>query len=369
MKAEIVLLPGDGIGPDVITAAVNVLEKIADRFGHTWTFTPKLFGGAALRQKLPPLPEETLAAALSADAVLLGAAGDPAFDHLPPSQRPEGGLLGLRRELGVFANLRPARSWPGLEEAGPLKPSVLAGTDMVVVRELLGGLYYGQPRGRLRAAGASASQGDAEPVVNTMSYTKPEIERVAHVAFRLARKRRRQLVSVDKANVLEVSQLWRAVVTEGGKAYPDVTLSHQLVDSCAMKLAFAPATFDVLLTENMFGDILSDEAGAVCGSLGLLPSASLGPGPGLFEPVHGSAPDIAGQGKANPVGAIASAAMMLSDGLGLQDEAAAITHGIERALLDGLRTADIMPASARGRARLVSTTDFTNAVIEGLGQP
>jgi 3-isopropylmalate dehydrogenase len=364
VKAEIVLLPGDGIGPDVIAAAVKVLEEIADRFGHTWTFTSKVFGGAALRQKLPPLPEETLAAALSADAVLLGAAGDPAFDHLPPSQRPESGLLGLRRELGVFANLRPARAWPGLEEAGPLKPSVLAGTDLVVVRELLGGLYYGQPRGSLTSTGA---------VVNTMSYTKPEIERVAHVAFGLARKRRRQLVSVDKANVLEVSQLWRAVVTEVGKSYPDVTLTHQLVDACAMKLAFAPASFDVLLTENMFGDILSDEAGAVCGSLGLLPSASLGPGPGLFEPVHGSAPDIAGQGKANPVGAIASAAMLLSDGLDLQDEAAAMTRGIEKALSDGLRTADIMPpaevaASARGRARLVSTTDFTNAVIEGMRQ-
>ncbi len=360
MKAEIVLLPGDGIGPDVIAAAVKVLEEIADQYGHTWTFTSKVFGGAALRQKLPPLPEETLAAALSADAVLLGAAGDPAFDHLPPSQRPEAGLLGLRRELGVFANLRPARSWPGLEEAGPLKPSVLAGTDLVVVRELLGGLYYGQPRGPL-----------SDAVVNTMSYTTPEIQRVAHVAFGLARKRRRQLVSVDKANVLEVSQLWRAVVTEVGSSYPDVALSHQLVDSCAMKLAFAPASFDVLLTENMFGDILSDEAGAVCGSLGLLPSASLGPGPGLFEPVHGSAPDIAGQGKANPVGAIASAAMLLGDGLGLPDEAAAITRGIERALSDGLRTADIMPsagvaASARGSARLVSTADFTNAVIEGL---
>jgi 3-isopropylmalate dehydrogenase len=372
VKAEIVLLPGDGIGPDVIAAAVTVLEEIADRFGHRWTFTSKVFGGAALRQHQPPLPEETLAAALSADAVLLGAAGDPAFDHLPPAQRPEAGLLGLRRELGVFANLRPARSWPGLEEAGPLKPSVLAGTDLVVVRELLGGLYYGQPRGR-RPAGAPADQGDADAVVNTMTYTKPEIERVAHVAFGLARKRRRQLVSVDKANVLEVSQLWRAVVSDVGKSYPDVALSHQLVDSCAMRLAFAPASFDVLLTENMFGDILSDEAGAVCGSLGLLPSASLGPGPGLFEPVHGSAPDIAGQGKANPVGAIASAAMLLSDGLGLHDEAALITGGIERALSQGLRTADIMPsaetsASVGGRARLVSTTEFTQAVIAGMRQ-
>jgi 3-isopropylmalate dehydrogenase len=359
VKAEIVLLPGDGIGPEVIAAAASVLEEVGSRFGHTWTFTSKVFGGAALHQKLPALPEDTLAAALSADAVLLGAAGDPAFDHLPPSQRPESGLLGLRRELGVFANLRPARSWPGLEEAGPLKPSVLAGTDMIVVRELLGGLYYGQPRGSQAATGA---------VVNTMIYTKPEIERVAHVAFGLARKRRRQLMSVDKANVLEVSQLWRAVVTEVGRSYPDVALSHQLVDSCAMRLAFAPASIDVLLTENMFGDILSDEAGAVCGSLGLLPSASLGPGPGLFEPVHGSAPDIAGQGKANPVGAIASAAMLLSDGLDLQDEAAAITRAIERALSAGLRTADIMPhgAAAPGRDRLVSTTEFTAAVIAGL---
>jgi 3-isopropylmalate dehydrogenase len=368
LKAHIVLLPGDGIGPDVIAAAVRVLEAIGTKFGHTWTFTSKPFGGVALHQKLPPLPDDTLKAALSADAVLLGAAGDPAFDHLPPRQRAEGGLLQLRKELGVFANLRPARSWPGLEEAGPLKPSVLAGTDMIVVRELLGGLYYGQPRGRLRASGASADQGesDTDAVVNTMTYTKPEVERVAHVGFKLARKRRKQLVSVDKANVLEVSQLWRAVVNEVARAYPDVTLSHQLVDSCAMKLALAPASFDVVLTENMFGDILSDEAGAVCGSLGLLPSASLGPGPGLFEPVHGSAPDIAGQGKANPIGAIASAAMLLTDGLGLHEEAAVITRAIERALTGGLRTADLMPANAKPPVRLVSTNELADAIVAGI---
>ncbi len=358
MKAQLVLLPGDGIGPDVVAAAVRVLERIGQRFGHDWTFASKPFGGAALRQKLPPLPDETLSAALASDAVLLGAAGDPAFDQLAPADRPEGGLLRLRRELGVFANLRPARSWPGLEDAGPLKPSVLAGTDMIVVRELLGGLYYGQPRGEL---------GDA--VVNTMTYTRPEVERVARVAFDLARKRRRHVVSVDKANVLEVSQLWRKVVTEVGRGYPDVTLAHQLVDSCAMKLALAPAGFDVVLTENMFGDILSDEAGAVCGSLGLLPSASLGSGPGLFEPVHGSAPDIAGQGKANPVGAIASAGMLLGHGFGLQDEAAAVTQGIERALSQGLRTADLMPTAetpASARVRLVSTSAFTDAVVAAL---
>jgi 3-isopropylmalate dehydrogenase len=356
LKSHIVLLPGDGIGPDVIASAVRVLEAIGKKFGHTWTFTSKDFGGVALRQNLPPLPDDTLKAALGADAVLLGAAGDPKFDHLPPAQRAEGGLLKLRKELGVFANLRPARSWPGLEEAGPLKPSVFAGTDMIVVRELLGGLYYGQPRGAL-SSGA---------VVNTMTYTKPEIERVTHVAFKLAQKRRKQLMSVDKANVLEVSQLWRATVNEVATSYPDVALSHQLVDSCAMKLALAPASFDVVLTENMFGDILSDEAGAVCGSLGLLPSASLGPGPGLFEPVHGSAPDIAGQGKANPIGAIASAAMLLTDGLGLHEEAALITRGIERALSSGLRTADLMPADAKPPVRLVSTDEMTDAIVKAI---
>lgn len=355
MKAHIVLLPGDGIGPDVVNAAVRVLNRIAERFHHTWTLTSKPFGGVALRQGLPALPDDTLKAALGADAILLGAVGDPAFDHLPPKERIEGGLLGIRRELGVFANLRPARSWPGLEEAGPLKPSVLAGTDMIVVRELLGGLYYGTPRGKV---------GDA--VVNTMTYTAPEIERVSHVAFGLARKRRKQLMSVDKANVLDVSQLWRKIVTEVGKAYPDVTLSHQLVDSCAMKLAMAPSSFDVVLTENMFGDILSDEAGAVCGSLGLLPSASLGPGPGLFEPVHGSAPDIAGQGKANPIGAIGSAAMLLGDGLGLDEEAGVITQAIEKVLISGLRTPDLMPAQPTGHIRRATTDEFADAVVAAL---
>ena len=353
MKAHIVLLPGDGIGPEVVAAARRVLEEIGTARGHTWTFTSKPIGGAALQKNLPPLPDDTLAAALAADAVLLGAVGDPAYEKLPPSERPESALLKVRRELGVFANLRPARSWPGLEQSGPLKPEVFAGTDLVVVRELLGGLYYGEPRGTDPATGA---------VVNTMRYTRPEIERVAHVAFRLARKRRRDLVSVDKANVLEVSQFWRTVVTEVGRGYPDVTLSHQLVDSCAMKLALAPAGFDVVLTENMFGDILSDEAGAVCGSLGLLPSASLGSGPGLFEPVHGSAPDIAGQSKANPIGAIGSAAMLLADGLGLHEDSALIVRAIERALADGLRTADIMSPGHR----LASTTEFTDAVVAGI---
>jgi 3-isopropylmalate dehydrogenase len=353
LNAKIVLLPGDGIGPEVVAAAVRVLEAIGRKFGHSWTMTPKIIGGAALHQKLPALPDDTLAAAKSADAILLGAVGDSSFDALPPNTRPESALLGIRKALGVFANLRPARSWPGLEQAGPLKPEILAGTDMVVVRELLGGLYYGEPRGQDAAAGTA---------VNTMRYSRPEIERVVRVAFELARKRRRHLTSVDKNNVLEVSQLWRRVVNEIAADYPDVTLAHQLVDSCAMRLAFAPASFDVIVTENMFGDILSDEAGAVCGSLGLLPSASLGPGPGLFEPVHGSAPDIAGQGKANPVGAIASAAMLLTDGLGLHEEAAVVTAAIEGALSSGLRTADIMSPSGR----LVSTDQFTDAVVAAI---
>ena len=244
-----------------------------------------------------PCPPDTLARPESADAVLLGAVGHPDFDHLPPSNARNPRCWRCAASLGVYANLRPARAWTGLEAAGPLKPEVLRGTDLVVVRELTGGLYYGQPRG-IAAGRASA--------VNTMAYSRDEIVRVARVAFRLARSRRRALVSVDKANVLEVSRLWRDVVTEGRRDYADVTLTHEFVDAAAMKLAMAPPAFDVILTENMFGDILSDEAGAVCGSLGLLPSASLGDGPGLFEPVHGSAPDLTGQDAANPVGAILS---------------------------------------------------------------
>jgi 3-isopropylmalate dehydrogenase len=352
--AAIVLLPGDGIGPDVVAAAVKILEHVGQAFNHQWTFTEKIIGGAALRARQAPLPADTLAAATSADAVLLGAVGDPAFDALPPGERPEAALLKLRSELGVFANLRPARVWPGLEEAGPLKPEILAGTDLVVVRELNGGLYYGQPRGW---------QDDRNTAVNTMRYTRAEVERVARVAFKLAGSRRRRLVSVDKANVLEVSQLWRAVVSDVAREFPDVTLTHEYVDAAAMKLALAPAKFDVLLTENLFGDILSDEAGAVCGSLGLLPSASLGPGPGLFEPVHGSAPDIAGRDIANPIGAIASAAMLLSDGLGLQKEGAAIIQAIEKALASGLRTADVAPAGTTP----VGTRAFTDAVVAALG--
>jgi len=354
VNAHIVLLPGDGIGPEVIAAATQVLARVAKAFNHELSFSTQLIGGAALRAGLPPLPDETLAAVKSAHAVLLGAVGDPAFDDRPPAERPEAALLALRREMGVYANLRPARTWPGLEGSGPLRRSVLAGTDLIVVRELLGGLYYGQPRG-IDESGFSA--------INTMRYSRPEIVRVARVAFELALERKNRVVSVDKANVLEVSRLWRTVVTEVAGDYPTVKLTHEFVDTAAMKLALAPASFDVVLTENMFGDILSDEAGAVCGSLGLLPSASLGPGPGLFEPVHGSAPDLAGRDLANPIGAIASAAMMLSDGLGLRAEGAAIISAIERVLRTGLRTADIAGADETA----VGTSMFAEAVAMGTG--
>lgn len=331
MRASILTLPGDGIGPEVTEAAVDVLRAVASRFNHQFEFQAALIGGAALRSGHPVLPERTLHLAREANAILLGAVGDPAFDKGDSRQRPETALLGLRKALGLYANLRPARVWEGLEDDGPLKASVLAGTDLLVVRELTGGLYYGEPRG---------TDPDGASAVNTMRYSRLEIERIARIAFDAARGRRKRVTSVDKANVLEVSRLWRSVVTDVALDYSDVTLDHMYVDACAMKLALAPSSFDVILTENLFGDILSDEAGAVVGSLGLLPSASLGNGPGLFEPVHGSAPDIAGKGLANPIGAIASAAMLLDRGLGLTTEARAVDEAIAAALRSGIRTAD-----------------------------
>jgi 3-isopropylmalate dehydrogenase len=330
MRASILLAPGDGIGPEVVGAATHVLGAVAARYGHQFSFREVPIGAAALRRGFPALPPETLAEALGADAILLGAVGDPEFDRDEPARRPEAALLALRRELALYANLRPARVWPGLEDAGPLKREVLAGTDMLVVRELTGGLYYGEPRGF-----------EPHAAYNTMRYTRVEIQRIARRAFEAARTRRGFVTSVDKANVLETSRLWRQVVTEVGADYPDVRLEHMYVDACAMKIALAPATFDVILTENLFGDILSDEAGAVVGSLGLLPSASLGEGPGLFEPVHGSAPDIAGRNMANPIGAIASAALLLRYALGLEAEARAVESGVAAALAAGFLTADL----------------------------
>ena len=353
MNASILVLPGDGIGPEVTAAAVRVLETIAARCAHSFDIQTALIGGAALRQGLPPLPDATLDRARHCSAVLLGAVGDPAFDKGDASRRPETALLSIRRELGLYANLRPARVWPGLENAGPLKPAVLAGTDMLVVRELTGGLYYGEPRG---------FSDDGEAALNTLRYSRAEVERIARVAFDAARQRRRHVTSVDKANVLEVSRLWRDTVTRIGRDYPDVALDHMYVDACAMKLALSPSSFDVVLTENLFGDILSDEAGAIVGSLGLLPSASLGDGVGLFEPVHGSAPNIAGKGIANPIGAIASAAMLLKYGLKLPEEASAVEHAIEDVLRSGVRTTDLDPSNA------ATTSAVAGAIIERLSE-
>ena len=348
MSHHLLLLPGDGIGPEVIAGAEQVLRAVASASSLAFEITYGEIGGAALRRGLPALPDETLAAARQSDAILLGAVGDPAYDGVEPSRRPEAALLKLRRDLALYANLRPARVWRGLEAAGPLKPEILAGTDMLVVRELTGGLYYGEPRG---------IDPDGNAAHNTMRYSRAEVERIARRAFDAARARGRRVTSVDKANVLETSRLWRRVVTDVAGDYPDVTLEHMYVDACAMKIAFAPASFDVIVTENMFGDILSDEAGAVVGSLGLLPSASLGEGPGLFEPVHGSAPDIAGKNIANPIGAIASAAMLLRHALNLPEQASRVEEAIETTLTRGVRTQDL---AAGGTA--VGTREMAAAI-------
>jgi 3-isopropylmalate dehydrogenase len=336
MNLSIALIPGDGVGPEVVAAACDVLDAVAQRFGHRVQSTTNLMGGAALRTGKPALPPETLANCKAAKATLMGAVGDPAFDHLPSKERPEGGLLALRKGLGVYANLRPTRIWPGLEDAAPLKPEIARGADLLIVRELTGGLYFGEPRQIDRDKGEA---------FNTMRYSVMEITRIARVAFDAARTRRKLVTSVDKANVLETSQLWRAVVTDVAKDYPDVTLNHMYVDSCAMALVTNPSRFDVVLTENLFGDILSDEAAVIAGSIGLLPSASLGDGPGLYEPVHGSAPDIAGQDKANPLGTVASLSMLLRHSFGLGAEADAIDAAIGASLAAGDRTADLIGAS------------------------
>jgi len=337
VQKRIVVLPGDGIGPEVIDAALSVLRAVAGRHGHLFELEPAGIGGAAVREAGTSLPLTTLEACQHADAVLLGAVGDPAYDSAPREQRPEYALLTLRKTLGVFANLRPAKLWPALEAAGPLKPDRVAGTDLCFVRELTGGLYFGEPRGW------DVEKGEA---VNTLRYSRAEVVRVAEVAFSLARQRRCLVTSVDKANVLETSQLWRSAVAEVAVRFPGVRLEHMYVDACAMAIALDPRRFDVVLTENLFGDILSDEAGAVVGSLGLLPSASLGQGVGLYEPVHGSAPSLAGKDEANPIGAILSAAMMLRHSFGLMNEASEIETAVGQVLTAGARTRDLVSVAA-----------------------
>lgn len=332
MNLKILLLPGDGIGVEVTREAARVLTHVAKKYGHTLEVAQGIIGGAAIKEHGTPLPQETLEMALEADATLLGAVGLPEFDNAPPSERPEIGLLRLRKALEVFANLRPVRAYRALLDSSPLKNAVVEGTDMIIVRELTGGLYYGTPRGIFE---------NGQGAVNTMAYTRPEIERVARKAFQLAQGRRKKVTSVDKSNVIENSQLWRRVVTEVAKDYPDVALDHMLVDNTAMQLVLNPRQFDVLLTENLFGDILSDEGAVLAGSIGMLPSASLGAKKGLYEPVHGSAPDIAGKNQANPLGAIGSAAAMLEYSFGLTKEAAAVYAAIERVLEEGKVTGDL----------------------------
>lgn len=335
MNYKITVLPGDGIGPDIISEALEVIKVIGQKYGHSFEFTEADLGGIAIDKHGVPLPQSTIDACKDSDAVLLGAVGGPKWDTLPGNQRPEAGLLGIRAALGLYANLRPAIIYSALKDASPLKSEIISnGIDIMVIRELTGGIYFGK-RGRLETEGGEAA-------FDTEMYNRAEIERIARVGFETAMKRGKKLMSVDKANVLESSRLWRQVVEEVAKDYPEVTLSHMYVDNAAMQLVRNPAQFDVVLTSNIFGDILSDEASMITGSIGMLPSASLGATKlGLYEPIHGSAPDIAGQDKANPIATILSAAMMLRYSLDLSEEADAIEKAVVRVLDKGYRTGDI----------------------------
>jgi 3-isopropylmalate dehydrogenase len=349
MRFKLAVLPGDGVGPEVAREAVRILRALSQFSDCEFVCEEKPIGGAAIRAYGVPLPENTTDACLRSDAVFLGAVGAPEFDHLPTPQKPEAGLLALRTALGGFANLRPAASFPATADCSPLQRSRVEGADVLFVRELLGGLYFAQPRGFHQ---------DGDSAFNTMRYSVEEVERVARIAFEQAQSRRKKVTSVDKANVLETSQLWRRTVTRIAHDYPDVKLEHMYVDSCAMHLITNPTRFDVVLTENLFGDILSDEAAAITGSLGLLASATIGGAVDLYEPVHGSAPDIAGQGIANPLGALASVAMLLRLSAGMYHEAADLETAIRQALDDGYCTADL----ARPGKHVVSTREMGELV-------
>ena len=357
MKLKVTVGAGDGIGPEVTREAVRVLKSVAEFGGHEVTFTDVLIGGVAIKAGGSPLPAASLDAALHSDAVLLGAVGGNEFNALPPESRPEAGLLQLRKALGGFANLRPSIGYKALAANSPLRPELTEGADILFVRELLGGLYFGEPRSWNKETGMA---------FNTMIYTRDEVIRVAKIAFGLAQKRRKKLTSVDKANVLEVSQLWRATVIEVAADFPDVTLDHQYVDACAMHLMNTPRSFDVVLTENLFGDILSDEAGVITGSLGMLPSATIGGKVNLYEPVHGSAPDIAGKGIANPLGAILTAAMILRHSAGLEQEAQVIESAVNKVLEQGYRTADLLRSGQPGQR--VTTGEMGDLVHQSLTQ-
>ena len=354
---KICVMPGDGIGPEIMAQGLKVLEVIGKKFGHTFDVTEALIGGIAIDKTGVPLPDATVKACKEADAVMLGAVGGPKWDTIDPSIRPERGLLGIRKELSLFANLRPAALFPQLKKACFLRSDIVEkGIDVMVVRELTGGIYFGEPRGTGEENGERIG-------FNTMVYREHEIRRIAKLAFEAARKRSKRLCSVDKANVLDVSRVWREIVIEVSADYPDVELSHMYVDNAAMQLVRDPSQFDVIVTGNLFGDILSDEAAVITGSIGMLPSASLGEGnPGLFEPIHGSAPDIAGQDKANPLATILSIAMMLRYSFDLADEATCIEEAVAKTLSEGLRTGDIMDEGGT----LVGCVAMGEAVIKNL---
>ncbi|MTW84531.1 3-isopropylmalate dehydrogenase [Virgibacillus dakarensis] len=354
MNKQIILLPGDGVGKEIMEAAKVVLNTVASEFGHRFTFHQHAIGGDAIDQYGTPLPEDTIKACHNADAVLLGAVGGSKWDSLPAHLRPEKGLLGIRKSLGLFANLRPIKGFAPLLHASPLKEEVVKGSDIMIIRELTGGLYFGKP---------SERRDNGNAVVDTLSYQRSEMERIIDKAFQTARLRSNHLTSVDKANVLESSRLWREIVNEKQQDYPDVTVEHLLVDAAAMKLITQPTQFDVIVTENLFGDILSDEASVLTGSLGMLPSASIRTdGVGLYEPVHGSAPDIAGKGIANPLGMILSAALMLKHSFQMEVEAAEIEEAVQQCLEQGYHTADLKIAGGKQ----VSTKEITEIVVENL---
>lgn len=343
MTKNIAIIRGDGIGPEIIAEAIAVLDKIAEKFGHTFNYTEAPMGGEAIDKFDDPLPQSSLDACLKSDSVLLSAVGGPKWDNVPKEKRPERGLLRLRAGMELYANVRPATLFDELRDASPLKSSIVdQGIDFVVVRELIGGAYFGEHKTEIR---------DGEDYAqDIMGYSEHEVERIAHVAFQTAQKRRKAVCSVDKANVLDSSKLWRRVVTKVSESYPDVTLSHMYVDNCAMQLVRNPAQFDVIVTENLFGDILSDEASMITGSIGMIPSSSLGEGTrGLYEPIHGSAPDIAGTNAANPIGMILSAAMMLRYSFDMPEEADAIENAVNSVLEEGYRTGDTM---SEGKIRL-----------------
>lgn len=354
MNKQIILLPGDGVGKEIMESAKHVLNTIASEYGHRFTFHEHAIGGQAIDQYETPLPEDTVKACQHADAILLGAVGGPKWDTVPVNIRPEKGLLGIRKTLGLFANLRPVQGFPSLLKSSPLKEEIIAGSDILIIRELTGGLYFGRPSERRENGNA---------VVDTLYYRRDEMERIIEKAFQSAQLRKGQLTSVDKANVLESSRLWREIVNEKSKAYPDVTVEHMLVDAAAMKLITQPGSFDVIVTENLFGDILSDEASVLTGSLGMLPSASIRTdGVGLYEPVHGSAPDIAGKGIANPLGMILSTAMMLRYSFHLEEEAKEIEEAVNETLKQGYHTPDLNIAGGK----CVSTKEMTEKVIENI---